>query len=96
MTDKDLKKVREAQAFLDTLEFTIVSKNLISNITNNLHTNTLKTLKLESQLEIAIRAIEFYADRAVYYKSRKFPGDDGEIECSDIAEDALKQIRSES
>jgi hypothetical protein len=51
--------------------------------------------RLETRLNIAIRALEFYAERTVYYKFSKFPGDQGELECSDLAEDALKQIRSE-
>jgi hypothetical protein len=49
----------------------------------------------EKKLQIAIAVLEFYVSRNVYYKLNQFPGDSGEIECSDIAEDALKLIRSE-
>lgn len=43
-------------------------------------------------LEEAKRALEFYAERAVFENTCKFEGDDGKVDVSFIATDALKQI----
>lgn len=53
--------------------------------------NPQTVLRLIARIERYKSALEFYADRSVYYKANQFPGDNVDIECGDIARQALKE-----
>lgn len=56
----------------------------------------IEKLALETRIAELEAALEFYADRAIYERLSKFPGDNELVECSDVACQALGRKAGES
>jgi len=96
MNDDKLTKLREAQEFLDSLDYTIVSNELLRNLSDEIIKSKSQLKEAEEKLKIAVEAlqkIERYelnlcAADLTFTRNRE----DSPTFC--IAFDALKELES--